>query len=326
MKLATLKNSSRDGELIVVSKDLGKAVSAGHIAATMQAALDNWDQTAPQLSELYEKLNAGKAEGSFEFRPEDTAAPFPRAYQWLDGSVFNNHGKLMARAFNIDEIPGTDAPLIYQGSGDDFLGPCDDLPCPSEDLGIDFEGEVGIVVDDVPMGTDVGEAESHIKLLTQINDFSFRNHALRELKIGFGWLHAKPTTSFAPVLVTPDELGDTWRDGRIHLPLHIKWNGEWFGNPNAGEMSFSFMEIIEYVCRTRNLGTGTIIGSGTVSNQDFRNVGSACIAERRGIELIDSGEAKTGFMEFGDRVFMEMRDAENRPLFGAIDQKIVPAA
>ena len=253
-------------------------------------------------------------------------APLPRAYQWLDASAFTSHGDLMQKAFGHEPLPDRDTvPLMYQGGSDDFLGPCDDVPLPSEEDGIDFEGEVAVVVDDVPMGTPAGRAGEHIKLLMLVNDVSLRAFAPREMKTGFGFLQAKPASSFSPVAVTPDELGDAWRDFRVHLPLHVHWNGRWFGSPNAGMMTFGFHQLIAHAARTRNLRAGTIIGSGTVSNPDYRTVGSACIAELRGIEIVDSGQPRTPYMRFGDTVRIEMRDAQGRSIFGAIDQKIVRA-
>lgn len=325
MKLATLKDGSRDGRLIVVSRDLTLAVNAQAVAATMQAALDDWAKVEPQLRALAAELNAGKARDVFAFDAKLVAAPLPRAYQWCDGSAFLNHGRLMEKAFNTPPMPDFETiPLIYQGGSDDFLGACDDAPFVSEADGIDFEGEFGVIVDDVPMGCPPEEAASHIKLLTQINDWSLRGYGPREMKTGFGFFHAKPSSSFAPVAVTPDELGDAWRDGRVHLPLKIEWNGSWFGHPNGGEMHFSFYELIAYAARTRRLRAGAIIGSGTVSNAD-RSVGSACISERRVIELLDEGASKTGFMRFGDRVRMEVFDAAGRSVFGAIEQRVVKA-
>lgn len=325
MKLATLKSASRDGRLVVVSRDLATAVAAAPIAAHLQQVLEDWDATAPRLQALYAQLNAGNAAGAFAFDPRQAAAPLPRAYAWLDGSCFLNHTYLMGKAYNVDpKRHDVGHPLMYQGGSDDFLGPHDDVRLPSEADNIDFEGEVGIIVDDVPMGTSVEQAMRHIKLFTVINDISLRAHVMHELNIGFGWIHAKPSSSFAPVVVTADELGDAWRDGRVHLPLRIERNGEWFGHPNAGEMSFSFPELIEYPARTRNLKAGTIIGSGTISNRD-RAAGSACIAERRAIEMIDQGAPKTSFLGFGERFRMEMRGADGAPLFGAIEQQVVKA-
>lgn len=326
MKLATLKDGSRDGRLVVVSRDLTRAVAAGPIAGTLQHAVERWDDVELALSRRYEELNAGAVTDAFAFDPRAAMAPLPRAYQWCDGSAFRNHGRLMERAFQLEAPPDADSiPLMYQGGSDDFLGPHDDVPLPDAAHQIDFEGEYAVLVGDVPMGCTPAQAASHILLLLQVNDWSLRAFGPREMKTGFGFFQAKPASSFAPVAVTPDELGDAWRDGRVHLPLHIHWNGAWFGSPNGGEMSFNFDELIAHAAATRRLRAGTIIGSGTVSNQD-RSAGSACIAERRMLEVLDQGRPETGFMRFGDSVRMEARDSAGGPVFGAIDQRVVPAA
>lgn len=325
MKLATLKDGSRDGTLIVVSRDLTQAVSAQPIAATMQVALDDWANCAPQLQALAAELNAGQARDAFVFDAQAVAAPLPRAYQWCDGSAFLNHGRLMEKAFNTPPMPDFETiPLMYQGGSDDFLGACDDVPFVREADGIDFEGEYGVIVDDVPMGCTPEDAASHINLIVQINDWSLRGFGPREMKTGFGFFQAKPASSFAPVAITPEDLGDAWRDGRVHLPLNVQWNGAWFGHPNGCEMNFSFYELIAHAAKTRRLRAGTIIGSGTVSNAD-RSAGSACISERRVIELLDDGASKTGFMRFGDTVRMEVFDAAGHSIFGAINQCVVQA-
>ncbi len=323
MKLATLKDGSRDGKLIIVSRDLTRAVSACAIAHTMQAALDDWENSELRLQKLSDELNDDAAQDTFAFDPKPTAAPLPRAYQWCDGSAFLNHGRLMEKAFNTPPVPDFETiPLMYQGGSDDFLGACDDVPFVSEEHGIDFEGEFGVIVDDVPMGCRPEEAAAHIKLIVQINDWSLRGFGPREMKTGFGFFQAKPASSFAPVAVTLDELGDAWRDGRVHLPLHVQWNGAWFGHPNGCEMNFSFYELIAHAAKTRRLRAGTIIGSGTVSNAD-RSVGSACISERRVIEMLDEGASKTGFMRFGDTVRMEVFDADGHSIFSAIEQRVI---
>lgn len=325
MKLASLRTSSRDGRLVVVSKDLNFAVEVNTIATTMQYAIENWDSVLPLLNKVYEDLNDGNLNLAFDLDVTKLAAPLPRAYQWLDASAFNNHGELMARAFNLEEnLHNRSIPLIYQGGSDDFLGPTDDIKVASEEYGIDFEGEVGVVLKDVPMGTTPKQSVDCVVLATQLNDVSLRTHAVREMKTGFGWLHAKPSTAFAPVFVSIDELGNAWEDGRVHLPLSISWNENWFGHPNAREMSFSFYELIAYISQTRRLGAGTILGSGTISNSE-RDAGSACISERRAIEMIDSGKPITDYMHFDDTIHMEMRDNDDGPLFGCIDQKIVMA-
>jgi fumarylacetoacetate (FAA) hydrolase len=325
MKLATLKDGSRDGRLIVVSRDLAQAVSAQSIARTMQAALDDWETNAPRLQSLADGLNGGTAKDAFAFDAKAVAAPLPRAYQWCDGSAFLNHGRLMEKAFNTPPLPDFETiPLMYQGASDDFLGACDDAPFLSEEPGIDFEGEYGVIVDDVAMGCTPEDAATHIKLLVQINDWSLRGFGPREMKTGFGFFQAKPATGFAPAAVTPDELGAAWQDGRVHLPLHIEWNGAWFGHPNGREMNFSFGELIAHAAKTRRLRAGTIIGSGTVSNAE-RSAGSACISERRVIEMLDDGASKTGFMRFGDTVRMEVFSADGHSIFGAIAQRVVKA-
>src|SRR5471032_3050151 len=325
MKRATLRGR-RDGTLLVVSRDHRHAVKARGIADTLLDAIEQWAEIAPRLQTLYEELNDSRAAEAFPFDPAACAAPLPRSPQWCDGSAFLNHGRLMERAFNTAPIPEFDTvPVMYQGASDDFLGPTDDVPLPEERDGIDFEGEFGVIVDAVPMGVSATDASSHIRLVAQINDWSLRGFGPREMRSGFGFLQAKPSTSFAPVVLTPDELGATWRDGRVHLRLHVEWNGNWFGHPCGSEMNFGFGELIAHAARTRRLSAGTIIGSGTVSNVD-RAAGSACIAERRVIEIVDEGQARTAFMRFGDRVRMTARDQEGRAPFGAIDQRVVPAS
>lgn len=323
MKLASLRCERPDGRLVVVSRDLRRAVDAGHIAPTMLDALERWDAVAPGLERLYAALNGGDAQDAFDFVPSACAAPLPRSFQWCDASAFLNHGRLMERAFNTAPIPDFDTiPVMYQGASDDFLGPHDDVPLPSESLGIDFEGEFGVIVDRVAMGTQAPQALGRVRLLVQINDWSLRALGPREMASGFGFLQAKPSTSFAPVAITPDELGDGWRDGRVQLDLHVAWNEAPFGQPNGGEMNFGFGELVAHAARTRSLGPGTIVGSGTVSNAD-RAAGSACIAERRVIEVIDHGAPRTAFMRFGDRVRMEARTRDGGSPFGAIDQRVV---
>jgi len=325
MKLATLKSAECDGYLVLVSRDLRRAVEVGAIAATMQQAIDRWDSVEPVLQHLYQELNEDMVAAAFDFDPAKAAAPLPRTYQWLDGSSFLSHGELMQKAFHLDPIEDVDSiALIYQGAGDDFLGGRDDIALPSEQHGIDFEGEFAVLLDEVPMGCKAPDAMAHIKLILQVNDVSLRALAPREMKTGFGFLQAKPSSSFAAVAVTPDELGDAWHDGRVHLPLQVEWNGEWFGNPHGGAMHFGFHQLIAHAALTRRLGAGTLLGSGTVSNAD-RSVGSACISERRAIEMIEHGAPRTGFMRFGDRVRMEVLDSDGQSLFGGIDQRVVPA-
>ena len=326
MKLATLKDGSLDGRLVVVSRDLQQAVAAPTIAPNLLDALQRWDAVRLPLQDLSDALNAGAAPGAFAFNPAACAAPLPRSPQWLDGSAFLNHGRLMERAFNAPPIPDFDTvPVMYQGASDDFLGPCDDVPLPSEADGIDFEGEFGVVCSSVPMAVSAEAALDCVRLLVQINDWSLRALGPHEMKTGFGFLQAKPSTAFAPVAVTPDELGDAWYDGRVRMRLHVQWNDERFGEPDGREMNFHFGQLIAHAARTRRLSAGTIVGSGTVSNES-RAAGSACIAERRVIEKLDLGEIRTGFMRFGDRVRMQARFADGREgPFGAIEQRVVHA-
>lgn len=326
MKLATLRNRTADGTLMVVSRDLSRAVSARHVVPNLIGALEAWEVIAPRLERIYAELNAGAALGAVAFDPGAVAPPLPRAPQWLDASAFHSHGELMQKALGTEPIEGVrTTPLMYQGASDDFLGAGDDMPLPSESDGIDFEAEVAVVVDQVPMGCTADRAAAHIKLLMLANDASLRVLAGREIRTGFGFIQAKPATSFSPVAVTPDELGSAWHDGRVDLPIRVHWNGTLFGTPRCGEMGFGFHELIAHAARTRNLHAGTVIGSGTVSNYDFRTVGSACIAERRGIEMLASGTPQTGYMRFGDRVRIEMLSADGESLFGAIDQQIIEA-
>ncbi|EEA01001.1 fumarylacetoacetate (FAA) hydrolase [Burkholderia sp. H160] len=325
MKFATLPNGGKDGRLLLVSRDLRHAVEAAPIAATLLDVLERWNEVAPALQARYDELNGARVPEARRFDPDACAAPLPRSPQWCDGSAFLNHGRLMEQAFNTPPIPEFDTvPVMYQGASDDFLGPSYDVPLPDEAGGIDFEGEFGVVVDRVPMGASASDAMRYIRLLVQINDWSLRAYGPREMKTGFGFLQAKPSTAFAPVAITPDELGDDWRDGRVHLSLHVERNGSWFGHPHGREMNFSFGELIAHATRTRCLTAGSIVGSGTVSNVD-RSAGSACIAERRVIEMIDEGAARTSFMRFGDRVRMVARDEAGNAPFGVIDQRVVRA-
>ncbi|MDO9482706.1 MAG: fumarylacetoacetate hydrolase family protein [Hydrogenophaga sp.] len=326
MKLATLRNGRRDGRLVVVSRDLRRVVDATAIAPTLIHALEHWEAVQPDLHALSRALDAGTAPDAFDFDPTQAMAPLPRAPQWLDGSAFLNHSKLMDQAFNKPSPPLVDTvPLMYQGASDDFLGPHDEAPLPTEDDGIDFEGEFGVITGPVPMGVSPEAALGCVRLLVQINDWSLRALGPHEMKTGFGFLQAKPSTAFAPVAVTPDELGDAWRDGRVQMRLQVQWNGERFGEPHGGEMNFHFGQLIAHAARTRRLSAGSIVGSGTVSNA-ARSAGSACISERRVIEKIDEGETRTGFMQFGDRVRMQAVFEDGRPgPFGVIDQRVVSA-
>jgi fumarylacetoacetate (FAA) hydrolase len=326
MKLASLRSQDPDGQLVVVSRDLRRAAAAGEIAANLLEAVERWDTYAPALQLLYVRLNEGIEASAFDFDPLACTAPMPRCFQWCDASAFLNHGRLMEQAFNTPPIPDFDTiPVMYQGASDDFLGPHDDVPIPAENLGIDFEGEFGVITCRVPMGVSAEDAAGHILLLAQINDWSLRALGPHEMKTGFGFLQAKPSTSFAPVVITPDELGEAWRGGRVHLSLHVTLNEASFGEPHGSEMNFSFGQLVAHAARTRRLSAGTIIGSGTVSNQS-RSAGSACISERRVIEMIDGGKAVTPFMGFGDRVRMEAKDAKGEAPFGVIEQRVVPAS
>jgi fumarylacetoacetate (FAA) hydrolase len=326
MKLATLKDGTRDGQLAVVSRDLKTAHLADGIALTMQRAFDDWGFIAPQLEQLYEQLNAGKAQRSFDFDPRRCMAPLPRAFQWADGSAYVNHVELVRKARNA-EMPESfwHDPLMYQGGSDDFIGPTDDIVLASEEWGIDFEGEVAVITDDVPMGTTPEQAAKHIRLLMLVNDVSLRNLIPGELAKGFGFFQSKPASSFSPVAVTPDELGSAWTDGKVGLPLRATWNGALVGQPNAGvDMVFSFPQLIAHLAKTRNARAGSIIGSGTVSNKDSGK-GYTCIAEKRCLEMIAKGEAKTPFMKFGDTIKLEMLDANGKSIFGAINQQVSQA-
>ena len=324
MKLATLKQGGRDGTLVVVNRDLTRAQAVPAIAPTLQTALDHWAVTEPQLREVYATLNNGHARHAIPFDPAGCHSPLPRAYQWADGSAYVNHVELVRKARNAD-MPAsfwTD-PLMYQGGSDSFIGPCDAIVAASEDWGIDMEGEVAVITDDVPMGTTADEAAAHIKLLMLANDVSLRNLIPAELAKGFGFLQSKPATAFSPVAVTADELGGAWDGRKLHLPLHVQLNGKLFGKPNAGDdMTFDFTQLIAHVAKTRELEAGSIVGSGTVSNLD-RSTGAACIAEIRCLETIASGKPATPFLRFGDRVRIEMFDTAGHSIFGAIDQRVV---
>jgi fumarylacetoacetate (FAA) hydrolase len=325
MKLASYRNGQPDGCLVLVSRDLASSVDVSAIAPNLLHAIQHWEEVAPQLQQLSDSLNTGRAPRAAAFEPARCMAPLPRSFQWCDASAFLNHGRLMERAFNTEPIPDFETvPVMYQGASDDFLGPQDDVVLPDEALGIDFEGEFGVIVDRVAMGASPREALGCVRLLVQINDWSLRALGPREMKTGFGFLQAKPSTSFAPVAITPDELGPDWAGGRIHLDLEVEWNGQAFGHPNGREMNFDFGKLIAHAARTRKLGAGTIIGSGTVSNAD-RAVGSACIAERRVIEMLDHGAARTGFMRFGDAVRMAARTTDGGKPFGTIEQRVIQA-
>jgi len=322
MKLASLKGG-RDGRLHVVSRDLQRCVAAGAVAPTLQRALDEWQLCAPQLQELAAALEGGPLPGEFPFDPGHCAAPLPRAYQWADGSAYVSHVELVRKARGA-EMPESfwHEPLLYQGGSDTLLGPCDPIAAADESWGIDFEAEIAVITDDVPMGIAAAQAGGHIRLLMLVNDVSLRNLIPAELAKGFGFFQSKPPTAFSPVAVTPDELGDDWDGARLHRPLHSRLNGQLFGWPNAGtDMTFGFPELIAHAARTRPLGAGTIIGSGTVANRD-RTLGSSCIAERRMLELLAGATAQTPYLRCGDKVRIEMLAADGTSIFGAIEQTV----
>jgi fumarylacetoacetate (FAA) hydrolase len=327
MKLGSLKAGGRDGTLIVVSRDLQYYVPATGIAPTLQAAIDDWARTAPRLNALSEELNEGRCADAQRLDYAALASPFPRAYEFVDGSAYLPHVERVRRARGA-EVPESfyEDPLMYQATSAGFLGPRDPIPVASEAFGIDFEAEVVVVTDDVAMGVDPHTAAHHIQLVGLINDVSLRNLIPGELAKGFGFLQSKPRSALSPVLVTPDELGDAWRDNVLHLPLRSWLNGEHFGAPEAGvDMQFDFARLVAHAAHTRPLAAGTIVGSGTIANQD-ESLGASCLAEKRMLEIIADGEAVTPFMGFGDVVRIEMLDHEGRSIFGAIEQVIEPYA
>jgi fumarylacetoacetate (FAA) hydrolase len=322
MRLASLRSGGPDGELIVVSDDGRRFLPAPPSWPTLQAALDDWDVSRNGLVRLAARLDAGEGHA---LDASELSAPLPRAWQWLDASAFFSHGDLMQKLFGGDPH-SHEIPLMYQGISNPFLGPTEDVRLPREEDGIDFEGEFAVIVDETPIGVSPAEAAQHIKLIVQVNDWSLRNLAWREMKTGFGWIQAKPACSMAPFAATPDELGLYWRDGRVQLDLSVEWNGARFGSPNGGAMGFSFPQLVAHAASTRRLCAGTVIGSGTVSNENYRDVGSSCVAERRALEKLDTGEITTPFMRFGDRVRMEARTPDGaRGPFGAIDQRVISA-
>ncbi len=326
MKLATLADGSPDGRLVLVSADGTHCAPIGSPAPTLQQALERWSQVEPMLRDLQRSLDAGRAAQAQAFNAADALAPLPRAWQWLDGSAFQSHGDLMSTVFKHEKLPYDERPLMYQGLSDRFLPATADVPLPSADDGIDFEGEFGVITDAVPMGCTRAEALQHVRLVVLINDWSLRRIAPIEMKTGFGWIQAKPASSIAPIAATPDELGEGWRDARVHLRLEVDLNGHRFGAAHGGPMAFGFDQLIAHAAYSRDLVAGTIIGSGTVSNDDYRVVGSSCIAERRAIELLDEGQARTPYMSFGDRVTMRARfDDRREGPFGTIDQRLVRA-
>ncbi len=322
MKLGSLKSNSRDGSLVVISKDNKKIISAKGIADSLRVAIENWSQVKKDLEDLYQKLNSGQVK-SENVDENNFLSPLPRTFQWIDGSVFIQHIRLVrkSRKATIPETLTT-IPLVYQGAGDSFLAPREDIPQADKSYGTDFEGEVGVIVDDVPMGVTPEKALDHIILLVLINDISLRGLAPEELKRGFGFVQSKPSSSFAPFAVTCDELGKSWKEGKIHLPLLVEFNGQSFGKAFAGEMYFHFGQIIAHCARTRRLTAGTIIGSGTVSNEDTSR-GSSCLVEKRTLEQIKTGEAKQPYMKPGDQVSIKMLDSDNQNIFGTISQKVI---
>jgi fumarylacetoacetate (FAA) hydrolase len=327
MRFATYSDGTADGKLMVVSKDLNYAAPASHIAKSLRDAMERWESVTASLQALSREVDAGTAVKIEPFDAAKCEAPMPRSPQWLDGSAFRNHGALMEQAFKIEPPPDFNTvPLMYQGASDDFLGPCTDVPLPRVEDGIDFEGEFGVVVGNVPMGVSAAAAVDYIRLVVLINDWSLRALGPREMKGGFGFVQAKPSTAFAPVAVTLDELNGAWRDARVYMRLRVDYNGERFGTPHGGEMTFDFGKLIAHAASSRRLTAGTIIGSGTISNAS-RDAGSACIAERRVIEMIDNGGAVTGFMQFGDSVRMQafFDDGRTGP-FGVIEQRVVPSS
>jgi fumarylacetoacetate (FAA) hydrolase len=327
MKLATYQDGSRDGQLVVVSRDLALAHYASGVATRLQQVLDDWNFLSPQLEELSQTLNHGKARHAFAFDPQMCMAPLPRAYQWADGSAFINHVELVrkARGAELPESFYTD-PLMYQGGSDDLQGPRADIVCADPGHGLDFEAEVAVITGDIAMGTAPEAAIEGIRLLMLANDVSLRNLIPAELAKGFGFLQSKPATAFSPVAATPDELLHAWHGGRVHLNLESTWNGKRVGLCAAGdEMTFHFGQLIAHLAKTRQVRAGSIVGSGTVSNQDWSR-GYSCIAEKRAIETIEGGEPKTAYMQVGDTVRIEMKGPDGASVFGAIEQKVVAAA
>ncbi|MGY0560334.1 fumarylacetoacetate hydrolase family protein [Luteimonas sp. A277] len=323
MKLGSLKEGGRDGTLIVVSRDLTRGVRADGIASTLQQALEDWSNVAPRLNALFQTLEANSAEGAFDLDMQVLASPLPRAYEFLDGSAYLPHVARVrrARGAEVPESFYTD-PLMYQATSAGFLGPRDPVPVPSEEFGIDLEAEIVVITDDVPMAATPEQTAGHIQLIGLVNDVSLRNLIPGELAKGFGFLQSKPRSALSPVFVTPDELGDAWRGNKLHLPLVTHVNGEWFGAPEAGvDMQFDFSQLVAHAARTRPLSAGTIVGSGTIANEDTSR-GASCFAEKRTVEALEHGKPQTPFMSFGDTVRIEMLDAAGKSIFGAIEQRI----
>lgn len=326
MKLATLNNGTRDGQLIVVSRDNTMAVMVNEIATTMQQALDDWAELSSHLTEVYDNLNNEECEDAFELDLNLLTAPMPRSHQFLDGSAYLAHVERVRKARGAQMPPSFLVdPLMYQGTSDSFLAAHADVVVSSEEYGIDFESEVAVIVDDVPMAVGVEEAAHHIKLVCILNDVSLRNLIPAELAKGFGFMQSKPPSALSPFFVTPDELGEAWQDSKVHLPLHSRLNGEWFGFPNAGvDMQFNFAELIAHAAKTRPLSAGAMIGSGTIANED-ESLGSSCLAEKRVLEIINDGKAVTPFMQFGDDIEIKMIAANGDNIFGTIHNTIVKA-
>jgi fumarylacetoacetate (FAA) hydrolase len=324
MRLATARDGSRDGRLLVVRKDGAAAADASSIAPCLQAALDRWEICEPALRSLGQALDDGRVSGD-PLDPASLHSPLPRAYEWVDGSAFLNHVRLVRRSRGAEPPPTLESdPLVYQGGSGVLLGPREDIPLPDAQWGLDFEGEICAILGDVPRGTRARDAARHVRLLCLANDVSLRNLVPAELAKGFGFFQSKPATAFSPFAATPDELGEAWRGGRLHLRLRVTWNGERVGEVDAGEMHFSFFDLLEHVAKTRAYTAGTILGSGTVSNAD-RSRGWSCIAEQRAIEMIETGAARTRYMLPGDTIEIELRDGAGRDVFGRIAQRVVAA-
>ncbi|MCD9085870.1 fumarylacetoacetate hydrolase family protein [Stenotrophomonas sp. SY1] len=326
MKLGSLKEGGRDGTLIVVSRDLTRAVRATGIASTLQLALEDWSNLAPRLNALSEQLNAGQAEGAFPLEVEELAAPLPRAYEFVDGSAYLPHVARVrkARGAEVPESFYTD-PLMYQATSAGFYGPRDAVRVVSEDYGIDLEAEIVVITDDVPMAVTPEQAAGHIQLVGLVNDVSLRNLIPGELAKGFGFLQSKPRSALSPVFVTPDELAEAWQGSKVHLPLVTHINGKWFGAPEAGvDMQFDFAQLVAHAAKTRPLSAGAIVGSGTIANEDT-SLGASCFAEQRTVEALRDGKPSTPFMSFGDVVRIEMLDRDGHSIFGAIEQRIEQA-
>ncbi len=324
MRLATARDGNRDGRLLVVRRDGEAVLDATAVAPTLQAALDRWEACEPALRSLARALDAGEVRGEV-LDPQRLLSPLPRAYEWVDGSSFLNHVRLVRRSRGASPPPTLETdPLVYQGGSGVLLGPREDIPLPDAAWGLDFEGEICVILGDVPQGTRAADAARHVRLLCLANDLTYRNLVPGELEKGFGFFQSKPATAYSPFAVTPDELGPAWRDGRLHLRVGVRWNGKQVGDVDGGEMHFSFLDLVQHLAKTRAFTAGTILGSGTLSNAD-RARGWSCIAEQRAIEMIESGAAKTRFMLPGDTIEIELRDGAGRNVFGTISQKVVAA-